>query len=189
MKGLLLTELMEWIEREHGLAMVDQAILNCHPPTDGAFTVHIPFDHRILFGLLTALADGTGRPARAVQREFGRYLVNRIVSRDATPIRGYKTTLEALASAQDVLAATQLFDRDFEESDLKLNSCGQGNWVFTIQAGEAAIGLVWGALESFIAQFEEPLTVEFLEVCGSGNELVFDIRISDSALSCLTTHK
>lgn len=72
MKGMIYTEFLDMVEKQHGLDMVDGI-------TRGAYTVG-NYEHGELLRLVTALGDATGCAVPELVRQYGEYLFQRFSS-------------------------------------------------------------------------------------------------------------
>lgn len=79
MKGLVFTELLDFVAASYGEDIVDDIIDDCCLPSDGAYTSVGTYDHAEMQALIAALARRTGTPATDILQQFGRHLGHRFV--------------------------------------------------------------------------------------------------------------
>lgn len=80
MKGLVFTEFVEFVEKQHGLDTADRMFSGCDLPSGGIYTAVGTYDHRELVSLLGNLVGLTGTPAPVLLKSFGAHLLTCFVA-------------------------------------------------------------------------------------------------------------
>lgn len=76
MKGIVFTELLDYVGRTHGEDTVDDIIRDCALPSGGAYTAVGTYDHAEMTALCSALSARTRVPLSDLMRGFGDSLID-----------------------------------------------------------------------------------------------------------------
>lgn len=98
MKGVVFSELVDWIEERHGVELVDEVLLDADLPNGGAYTTAGTYDWRELQAIAAAFARRTGASPDDVLRDYGRHLFPTFAAR-------FADLIGAAAGPFDLLAA------------------------------------------------------------------------------------
>ncbi|HFS85217.1 MAG TPA: hypothetical protein ENK72_01200 [Epsilonproteobacteria bacterium] len=79
MKGIVFTELIEFVEEALGFEIADQMIGNAGLANEGAFTQAGNYPFEDLQKLVVRLSAATGKPAGDLLYLFGQYLFGRLI--------------------------------------------------------------------------------------------------------------
>ena len=74
MKGVVFSELVDWIEQRYGVEIVDEVLLDAELPHGGAYTTAGTYDWREVHAIVTALAERIDSTVDDVLRSYGRHL-------------------------------------------------------------------------------------------------------------------
>lgn len=88
MKGVVFSELVDWIEQCHGVEVVDEVLLDADLAHGGAYTSAGTYDWREIRTITDALARHLGTDADAVLRDYGRHLFASFAERFADLVGG-----------------------------------------------------------------------------------------------------
>ncbi|MGC3980167.1 MAG: heme NO-binding domain-containing protein [Steroidobacteraceae bacterium] len=80
MKGLVFTELVEFVEQSCGMEVADRMISESNLPSGGVYTAVGTYDHKEIIELLTTLVKITGQPPNVLLKAFGGHLHGRFVA-------------------------------------------------------------------------------------------------------------
>lgn len=94
MKGVVFTELLDWIERHHGVVALDEILLDADLPHGGAYTVAGAYDRTELVAIVTSTARFLAADFDGAMCDFGRHLFGVLAQRYP----------DALADAGDAFA-------------------------------------------------------------------------------------
>lgn len=97
MKGIVFTEFVEMIEKEFGIEMADDLLMQSDLPSGGAYTAVGNYDHQEMLKMVALLSQKTGLPAPDLARAFGKYLFQRFTTL-------YARFFENVSDAFDMLA-------------------------------------------------------------------------------------
>lgn len=97
MKGVVFSELVDWIEQRYGVEVVDEVLLDAELPHGGAYTTAGTYDWREVHAIATALAARIGGTADDVLRSYGRHLFPVFAERFAGIIGRATNPLDFLA--------------------------------------------------------------------------------------------
>lgn len=98
MKGVVFTELLDWIERCHGVELLDEVLLDAELPHGGAYTTAGTYDWREFVAIVDALARRTRTPRAELLRGYGQHLFPVFAERFADLVGGAGTPFALLAS-------------------------------------------------------------------------------------------
>jgi hypothetical protein len=78
-KGLVFTELLEYLESQGGLKLTDRIITGSNLPSGGAYTAVGTYDSAEMLSLVGTISSVTGKPAREILLSFGHALFPRLL--------------------------------------------------------------------------------------------------------------
>lgn len=153
MKGVLFTELLDMIERDHGLQVLDRVIERARLPNDGAFTAIGSYDWRDLFQLLAQLSTEIGVPVGELERALGRQIFAVFARQYPQLFQGVGNAFDFLASVEDVIHPQMR--RLYPDAQLPRFLCARLPGVVELRyfsprpLVEFAMGMIEGCLEHF----------------------------------------
>lgn len=100
MKGIVFTELFEFVAERFGEDTVDDIIDASHLPSGGAYTAVGTYEHAEMVTLCSALATHTGTPTGDLVRSFGGHLSSSFA-------KGYPQFFDCSGSFFDFLASIE----------------------------------------------------------------------------------
>jgi hypothetical protein len=98
MKGVVFSELVDWIEQRYGVEVVDEVLLDAELPHGGAYTTAGTYDWREVDKITGALAARLGCTADAVLRDFGSHLFPAFAQRFADMVGSATHPFDLLAA-------------------------------------------------------------------------------------------
>lgn len=160
MKGVVLSELVRFVELQFSPEVADTMISKSQVASDGAYTSVGNYPHVEALALIGALAEMTGRPAAELAEAYGYWLSSRFVELYPAMFAGYtevrsflkdvdsKMHMEVKKLYEDANTPAVIAEIDGEE----LNVAYSSHRPFA----DVAFGLVRG----YVDYFKEPLVVE-----------------------------
>jgi hypothetical protein len=105
MRGLIMTEFLDWVEESRGLAAVDQLVsgLSSELTDDGAYTAVGNYPHGELVAMMAALAEYDGLTLADIQRQFGRAVFASLAKVGAPMLLDAKCSRDVFARINDVI--------------------------------------------------------------------------------------
>lgn len=100
MKGVVFSELLDWIERDHGVEVLDEVLLAADLPHGGAYTSAGWYDAEELAAIVASLARWTGAGEATLLQAYGRHLFGVLA-------RAYPDLVARHANALDLLTAIE----------------------------------------------------------------------------------
>ncbi|MBL9078532.1 MAG: heme NO-binding domain-containing protein [Planctomycetes bacterium] len=97
MKGVVFSELLDWIEQCHGVEVLDEVLLAAELPCGGAYTSAATYDWRELTAIVDVLAARTGGERAAILHAYGRHLFRVFAGRFADVVGAAATPYDLLA--------------------------------------------------------------------------------------------
>jgi len=80
MKGIVFTEFLEMVEKEHGYEMVDALIEENDLPSGGTYTAVGTYSHSEMIDLLSSLSSKTATEIETLLHAFGKYIFDTFLS-------------------------------------------------------------------------------------------------------------
>lgn len=153
MKGVVFTELLDWIEQHHGVVLLDEVLLDAGLPHGGAYTQAGSYDCRELVAILDVAGRQLGQDRTTLLRSYGRHLFGVLAQQ-------YPDFLAKAQNAFDFLTQIESFihpevaklHHDAELPRFRIESLPNG---ITLEYGSVrptaplAHGLIEGCLEHF----------------------------------------
>lgn len=96
MKGIVFTEFIEMIEKEHGIAVTENIIESAAVPNSGAYTSVGNYPHKEMVDLIVALSKQTGQSAEDLMIKYGRYLFGRLAKQYPSMVDGFNDPFSIL---------------------------------------------------------------------------------------------
>ena len=80
MKGLIFTSFLHFVEKEYGLKIVDEVIVESAIPSGGIYTTVGDYNHTELIAMIVALSKKTRLSAAHLAKTFGIYLFAELIA-------------------------------------------------------------------------------------------------------------
>lgn len=159
MKGVLFTELLDWIEQRHGVVLLDEVLLDAELPHGGAYTSAGTYEWSEFAAIVGALVRRTGVPAPSLVRDYGIHLFG-VFARD------YGDLLARATDALSCLAMVETFIHPevaklYADAELPRFLCVSEADRVTLQydSPRATADLARGLIDGCLAHFATPATV------------------------------
>lgn len=100
MKGFVFTEFIRFVEKEHGMEMVDEMIESSNLPSEGVYSAFnsYPFDE--LVTMLSFVCQKTEASAEFLLEEFGKFVFPYLIGKHSYIITEYDNALELIAGIE-----------------------------------------------------------------------------------------
>jgi predicted TPR repeat methyltransferase len=160
MKGLVFTELIEFVEDNLGFDVADKMIEKADTKEGGAYTQAGNYPFEELQSLVVALSEVTEQPIGALLNVFGKHMFNQILHIYPSAVEGH-TVLTFLASVDEKVhvevkklypdaSLPRFFVEDLNDNRLIMSYRSEK------QLDDFAAGMIEGAAE----HFSDPVTIE-----------------------------
>lgn len=103
MKGVLFTELLDWIEQRHGVVVLDEILLEAGLPHGGAYTSAGTYDWTEFAAILASACRHTGLPASEVARAYGMHLFSVFATEHGDLVARADDALSCLAMVESFI--------------------------------------------------------------------------------------
>lgn len=178
MKGVVFSELVDWIEQRYGVEVVDEVLLEAELPHGGAYTTAGTYDWREVHAIVTALAAHIAHTADDVLRSYGRHLFPVFAERFAGIIGRTTDPLDLLAGigAHIEDEVVKLY-ADSELPTFRVERTPDG-LVLDYESARPFASLAHGMIEGCFLHFGVDADVK---MTGGGNRRRFDIAVPPEA--------
>lgn len=96
MKGVIIAELVRWIEQAFSPAVADAAIVRSKVPGDGVYTTVGNYSHTEALAIIGALAELSGESVPMLANSYGFWLANRFMELYPDMFEGYTSAVKFL---------------------------------------------------------------------------------------------
>jgi hypothetical protein len=103
MKGLVFTELIEYVENNFGFDMVDKIIEDAKLANNGSFTQAGNYQFEELVRLLMALSKETNIEIPQLLEIFGEHMFSRLISLNPQLKDNFKSSLDLISRVDDII--------------------------------------------------------------------------------------
>jgi hypothetical protein len=103
MKGMVFTELIEYVEENLGFEISDKMIDNADLPNNGVFTQAGNYPHEYLVSMVVALSQATGVEADKLVYIFGEYMFERILKIQPSFVNEYSSSIDFIAVVDEMV--------------------------------------------------------------------------------------
>jgi hypothetical protein len=103
MKGLVFTELIEYVENNFGFDMVDKIIEDAKLANNGSFTQAGNYPFEELVRLLMALSKETNIEIPQLLEIFGEHMFSRLISLNPQLKDNFKSSLDLISRVDDII--------------------------------------------------------------------------------------
>lgn len=178
MKGVVFSELVDWIEQNHGVEVVDEVLLDAELPHGGAYTSAGSYDWREVLAITGVLAGRLGSSVDDVLRSYGRDLFPVFAERFADLVGSAKDPFELMADigAHIEHEVVKLYV-DPELPKFRAERTPQG-MVVHYESTRPFAGLAHGLIEGCCRHFGVAADVR---MSGQGTSRRFDVRVGQEA--------
>lgn len=173
MKGIVFSELMNWVEAAHSPATVDAMISRSEVPNDGAYTSVGNYPHIEAISLLVALSELTGEPVGTIARSYGRWLAGRFAILYPDMVSVYPDAPSLLAGVGPHIheEVTKLYP---EARPPKVEaSMVQDRLQLEYSSHRPFADIAHGLTEGFAAHFGDDLVIDRLDLAADGTHSRF----------------
>jgi hypothetical protein len=101
MKGFIFTNFLDFVEKSHGLEMVDEMILNTNIASGGVYSAFNSYDYNELITLLTYFSKKTEIKEVVLLEKFGKFVFPYLICKHAYIAQNYSKPLDFLASIEN----------------------------------------------------------------------------------------
>ena len=171
MKGLVFTELLEFVERHAGSSKLEEIIESSALSTGGAYTVVGNYPHEEAVSIVLAASNELNAPAADLMRQFGRELFPRFVELypgffeniDDAPtfLRGIQTHIHDEVMKLYPESNPPRFEVFTEENAL----------VITYSSHRPMAAVALGLIEGCVAHFGQPMVVRRVDDAPQGDTM------------------
>jgi hypothetical protein len=166
MRGVLMTEFLEWIEATRGMGEVDAVIteLGDELTDGGAYTAVGDYPHDELIQMMRAVASRRGLSEFELQREFGAALFPSLAQVGAPMLEGVTCSRDVFARINDVIhvEVRKLYPESHPPSVTMENS-GADEAFIDYSSHRDMVALCLGLVEGAIAFYDEIAEVAVVE--------------------------
>jgi len=178
MKGVVFSELVDWIEQCHGVDVVDEVLLDAELPHGGAYTTAGTYDWREISAIVGSLATRVGTGSEEVLRCYGRYLFPVFAERFAALIGSATNPFDLLAGIGSHIeqeVAKLYSDSELPQFDVARTPQGLVlDYRSTRPFASLAHGLIEGCFDHFGVEAE-------VEMSGAGENRRFHVTADPEA--------
>ncbi len=161
MKGLIFSEFLEYVETTHSPEMVDDIIDACDLASGGAYTTVGSYHHQELIALSAALSERCGISTSCLLREFGKYLVGRLIAGFPHFTHNAGSTFELLDSVEDYMCqeVRKLYP-DAKIPTFNFESSNPNQLILIYRSSRPFADLAYGMVEGVVDHFGEDIEIE-----------------------------
>ena len=159
MKGIIFTELVDFVERHAGSTALEEILERSGLSTGGAYTTVGNYPHEEAVRIVLTVSNELGTPAEDLMRQFGRELFPRFVNL-------YPQFFEGVTDAQTLLRGIQTHIHDeveklYPESNPPRFDVSSEDHalVITYNSHRPMASVAMGLIEGCVAHFGQPLVV------------------------------
>ncbi len=176
MKGIVFTEFLEMVERQHGIDMVDR-LIDHELESGGAYTAVGVYDHVELLILVNRLHTHTQTLEKTIFIEFGRYLMQQFALQDHASFARFSSGFEFVEQLET------FFERSFhplhpelEVPHFRTRRLGHNSmevhYTSFRKLGDFAQGIILGVFD----HYREKASIKGALLSPQGDEVKFTIR-------------
>lgn len=103
MKGMIFTELLEFVEEKFGFEIADSMIEGSMLPVKGAYTQAGNYSFEELVSIVTRLSSATGIDSETLIEAYARHLFGRIAQMYSTLMEGFDSPLPFIAKVDEFI--------------------------------------------------------------------------------------
>ncbi len=161
MKGVVFTELIEFVEDRLGLEVADRMIEQANVPNQGAYTAVGSYDYHELLQLVQALNEITGIATTHLVKNFGRHLFQQFTQSCPHYVAGIQSTTDLMPHLERYIHVE--VRKLNPGAELPSFECAQdldGNLSVTYRSPRPFADLAEGLIEASIEHFQDALSLD-----------------------------
>ncbi len=176
MKGMIFSELINWVEAEYSPDCADAMIRRSSVSNDGAYTSvgYYPFIEAL--ELLIALSSITDQPVADLARSYGQFLAQKLAEGHPNFITEYSSVYTFLSAVESkVHMEVRKLYPDAEPPSIIATEQGE-NLHIEYNSHRPFADIAHGLIEGFITIYKENMSVERLSTSKDGTQAKFILR-------------
>lgn len=175
MKGMVFTEFLGMVEAQFGLSMVDEMIERSGFARAGVYASTGTYPHEELVGMVSTLSTMTGVPVHDLVHAYGKHLFRRLAASFPQYVERASSAFEFLASIDGYIhvEVRKIYpDAELPRFTHAMSADGR-SMELEYRSPRRFDALAHGLLEGALAHFQEPGTVERVELAdGQGSRFI-----------------
>ncbi len=161
MKGIVFSELLNFVAEQFSLDMVDDIIDASDLPSEGAYTAVGTYDHQEVVQLVSALSRFSGQPVADLIMSFGQHLFTVFAKSYPNYLAGVDTTFPFLIAVEKTIHVEVLKLYPDAELPTFQYECPDPDTMYMTYRSKRALGdLAEGLIRGCIDHFGDPITLE-----------------------------
>ncbi len=177
MKGIVFTEYLEYLEKEHSYDLVDQVIVESAIPSEGSYTAIGSYHFNEMELLLTHTSRITGEKIPDLLRGFGRHIFGVFLMEYAGFFTGKISSFDILTHLEDTIhPEVQKLYPDAELPAFEIMESTEDKLTMIYKSERKMSDFALGLIEACMDHFNEKGTVQTQKLDKDGSEVRFDIR-------------
>lgn len=180
MRGIVFTELLEFIEAHLGFDMVDSVLEHAGLANDGVFTQggNYPFDE--LLKLVTTLSEQTGKPVNDLLTNFGEHLLVRLIGMYGEHMHPYQSTITLVSEVEGIIhAEVRKLYPDAELPTFKTIEKTETRIVLHYISDKRLEALAYGLMLGASKHFNENILIAYAPLDSDSDTIVFTLEKQD----------
>lgn len=174
MKGIVFTEFLEMVEKQHGWKMADELIVDAALPSEGIYTAVGTYPHQEMVKLVDLLSKKTGVSVRQLFLSYGQYLFQQFNHYYAYLFDKAQNTFEFLESIENSIhVEVRKLYPDAELPTFTYHQVSPNQLIMVYRSERPFADFAEGLLYGCIAHFDESITIEREDSSNSGREAKF----------------
>lgn len=164
MKGMVFTELVEFVEEKFGFDVVDQMLEASLLPQKGAYTQAANYSFDELLAIIVKLSEVTGIEVRVLIETYARHLFGRIVGLYPPMVQGFSSSLPFIAQVDTFIhpAVKKLYP-DAELPSFQVISLSDKELVIDYVSNKGLMSMAVGLMHGAADFFGEKLDISYVE--------------------------
>ncbi len=161
MKGIVFSELLNFVAEQFSPEMVDDIIDVSDLPSEGAYTAVGTYDHQEVVQLVSALSRFSGRPATDLVMSFGQHLFTVFAKGHPDCLTGMDSTFPFLVAVEKTIhVEVRKLYPDAELPRFQYECPDPNTMSMTYRSKRAFGDLAEGLIRGCIDHFADPITLE-----------------------------
>ncbi len=179
MKGLIFTELVEWVEKDHSPALADAMIERSCVPSKGAYTSVGYYPSVEALELLIALSTLTSVPVPELARSYGHYLSSKLALRYPQFMVKHTNVTNFLHEVENKvhMEVRKLYPEAKPPTIIGQHT--DDGFIITYSSHRPFAGVAHGLIEGFVEYFGEDWNVTQLSASDDGTQAEFRLASPD----------
>lgn len=176
MKGVVFTELFDFVEEVHGIELLDRVISECELTNGGGYTVVGTYACSELMQIVGRLCEELGAEASVVVNLFGRRLFGQFAKRYSHVLPDYKNSFELLVAVEEIIhVEVKKLYPDAELPTFRYTRPNSNTLVMHYESNRPFADLCEGLIQACVEHFEEDISIERIDT--SDNNTSADFRL------------